>query len=173
MSMPAWAEGIKSLTNREYGFSLDYPDDWEVQLDENMIFSLAKLDEDMPVSFQILTMPESELELDGSYLKILENTLGMLPEDLNLQENELFEILDDSDYLLNGIPAKKLNLRLNLFDLVTWRMDNTFIQMDGKMICLSSSAEDSVFDKYTDKFDAIMKSFRLMNEKGKMPEPPR
>lgn len=161
LALPLVAEGLNTYTSEEFGFSLDYSDAWENQLDIGPLLTLTILDEEMPVVFsaiaESLAAEERMGELDLSVDEALEMIHAQL-EDIGLAS---LEVLESGNTTLNEIPALHLNLKISILDLIYMKMDSMIVKNGSNLIFLSYLAEESVYDKHASDYAAIKSSFRL------------
>ncbi len=161
LALPLAAEGLKTYTNGEYGFSLEYSEVWENQLDLGPLLTLTILDEDMPVVFsaiaESLAVEDQQGDLDLSVDEAIEMIQAQL-EDIGLAS---IEVLESGYTTQNEIPALHLNLKISILDLIYMKMDNVIVKNGGNLIFLSYLAEESVYDKHAPDYAAIKSSFRL------------
>lgn len=166
MAMPIWAEAWKTYTNEDFGFSLEYPEDWIKQIDENSLLTLTSPSESMPVVITLMTEPFVEEDFEEGYDNLLESAITDIQDGLEIFGEDLVRIDQRGEIDFNGIPAYRFDLVIDLLDIMSMRMENTLIRLGGDLLILSFAADQSLFESYSETFEAIRKSFRLGNKQS-------
>ncbi|MBW6514608.1 MAG: hypothetical protein K0B87_07620 [Candidatus Syntrophosphaera sp.] len=166
LALPAGAEAWKTYVNEYYGFSLDYPEDWAKQIDENSLITLTSPDELMPVVMTIMTEPVEEGEFEDGYSKLLESAINDIQSQLDIFTEDLVRIENRGEVDLNGLPAYRFDLVIELLDFFSMRMANTLVRLEGNLLILSFAADTAIFDSHSETFDAIRSSFRLVGSQS-------
>ena len=74
--LPLGAEaGWATLNSAEYGFSLDYPDDWDTQINDGALLAIAKIENDLPLVIAVAAEPILEGDENGLFAPDLEKTM--------------------------------------------------------------------------------------------------
>lgn len=161
IALPAWAEGMKTYTNEQYGYSLQYPESWDKQLEELSIFTITCLEEEMPVVISAVCDDLSAEDLAMDYNSLMEKSVADMRSQLEEAGMGLVTVTASGPDTVNALPAYKLDMQVKIMDLITMKNSNVIVKNGDSIIVLSLTAEDSVFDKYAPVWEAVKNSLQL------------
>jgi hypothetical protein len=151
----------KTYNNPQYGFSIQYPGDWEVQINEDALFTVTKLDEEMPVVFMVLADTLKEVKNSINREEEIDQEIASLTEMLEEQGLTDLEVIQRADTLLNEQPAYQITFRVSVLGLIFLKWDNLIVSSGNNEIYFICYAEESSFEDYTSIFEQIKHSIRF------------
>lgn len=160
--LPVWAkDGWKTLDSAEYGFSVDYPDGWEIQVPDDALFTLTNMNEGLPLVIAVVAQHDTLTESEG-----------MIPVDLEAEmadmEKEISGLgLGESVVISRGycevkdFEAYKLDMELSLSGMAVLSMRNIIVDVGPSWVLLSFSWVDDAYDKHGETFEQMLDSIRV------------
>ncbi len=161
LALPAWAEtGWKTFNSAEFGFSIDYPADWDSQLSEDALLAITKLDVDLPLMIAVAAEANGVDEKGKAVIPDMEETMSALEESISALGLGEAVIIERGHGEVNSLPAYILDLTLSYMGLLEMRMYNAFIDMGSSTVYLVISGENSSYKNNADIFDRVKISLR-------------
>lgn len=144
----------KTYNNTEYGFSLNYPSDWEVrESDGKGIYT---------VSFE--KEPEAVVQVWVFHAPVYRSsisTLDIFCEDaVDIWENsyEEFGILEEHNTTVDGLPARSITIAF-IYEDISWEQTHIFFlkEIPYRIIYTPMGS----YDSYSDHFNLIVDTFKF------------
>lgn len=171
--LPLGAEaGWATLNSAEYGFSLDYPDDWDTQINDGALLAIAKIENDLPLVIAVAAEPILEGDENGLFAPDLEKTMEEVEAEILALGLGEAVVIERGESELNGFPAYVLDLKLVLVDILEMRMYNIVVDQGENSVYLSFSAECGAYEDNLEIFDRVKNSFRLHCIEDEVPADP-
>lgn len=144
-----------TYTNTDYGFSIDFPLDWDTsKIDPRMVFMALEPFSDSADIFQ-----------EGYSISVFENegyTLDQIvSENITLTERYYADAnIQRNDTEVNGIEAIQLTLEYEMQELALTNIA-TFMNHEEYLITVTQSAEKKHFSEYESLFEELLQSFKI------------
>lgn len=148
----------KTYTNETYGFSIDYPADWDTsKTDPRMVFMALEPYQDSSDIFQ-----------EGFSISVFENEGYSLDEIVaeNIAMTERYYAgaeINREDIKINDNEAIQLSLDYDLEDLSLTNIA-TFLSHNQYLITVTQSAEKKNFENYKALFDELIQTFSFIEK---------
>lgn len=160
--MPLAAEaGWATLNSAEYGFSLEYPADWDTQINDEALLAIAKVENDLPLVIAVVAEPILEGDETGLFPPDLEATMDSVEQEIMALGLGEAVIIERGQSELNGFPAYVLDLKLVLMEIIELRMYNIIVDQGENTVYLSFSADNLAYEPNLEIFERVKNSFRL------------
>ncbi len=141
----------ETVTNMEYGFSVDYPTKWKARTYGEHGFKGE--DEIKLLIYRSLT---GLFEIGVEYKEMPNPTLQDVVAWGESQINKSnYVLIKEEEEVLNGYPVIRQRYRLG-----SAMYESVHIARTNDMIIISLQADEAEFDSYLEDFDAIVASFR-------------
>ncbi len=172
-ALPAWAEaGWTTLNSAEHGFSLDYPDDWETQLNAGALLALSKLEAGLPLVIAVAAEADSTSAEAGIIPTNLEAEMASLEQEIAALGLGDAVTLERGSSQVNGLPAYVLDLKLDFMGMAEMRMYNVIVDLGSSLVYLSFSGENSAYENNADIFARMQNSLRPRSEASELSPAP-
>jgi hypothetical protein len=155
----------KTVTNMEYGFSVDYPTKWKARTygehgfkggDEIKLRVYRSLMGAFVITVQYQAMPDPTLLDAVSWGKSeIDNSISNLTARGEQPNYESIRLEED---VVNGYTVMRQTYKLG-----SVMYENVYIARTNDIIIISLQAEPSQFDGYLEDFNAIVSSFRPLD----------
>ena len=170
-ALPAWAEaGWATLNSAEHGFSLDYPDDWDAQINEGALLALSKLEADLPLVIAVAAEADSTSAEEGIMPAYLEAEMASLEQEISALGFGDAVTLERGYSQVNNLPAYVLDLKLDFMGMAEMRMYNVIVDLGPSLVLLSFSGENGAYNNNADIFARMRNSLRPLSD-GLEPAP--
>ncbi len=143
-------------------FSIDYPSNWKSEATPTgVIFSSNNQGANLQAAYYPLEADIPDLE---TY--VTENKKFLTLEELNklsTEENQLenAEILSETDRTINGVPARKLQIRTKLKIGLVVRQEQIYLVQGKTGFVMTATAADAGFQAEKALFEKAFESFRI------------
>ena len=153
--MVSCGKNNRTYHNNEYGFSIEYPDDWDT----------SKTDPRMELIVLEPYQDSTDIFQEGYSISVFENEGYSLDEIVseNIAMTERYyngAKIDREDILINEVDAIQLTLNYESEELSLTNVA-TFINHDKHLITITQSAEKSKFEQYKDLFQDLIQTFSI------------
>ncbi len=151
---------LEKYQNKEYGFSIEYPVEWQnLRSNQNVIFAVKMIKDSLDKSFQntihitsLLDSNDTQVVLND-IVKASINDMSNSFEDFQLLTNEVLDI--------NNLPVIKIKCTfLSNNDSITTIL--YFVKTSNNVYLIGLSGLSNEFTKYEKIYEYIAKSFNVL-----------
>lgn len=152
----------KTITNTQYGFSVDYPTKWTARVYDEHGF---KGEDEVKLLIYRSSVGIFEISIEHQAMPdpTLEDVISWSQAQINNSVDTLNSLGKLSNYAL--ITSEEENIRghnvlRQRYTLAGAMFESVYIARTNDMIIITLQADESEFDSYLEDFDAIVASFR-------------
>jgi len=152
----------ETITNAQYGFSVDYPTKWNARTygehgfkggDEIKLRIYRSLRGVFVITAKYLAMPNPTLNDVAVWGKSeIDNSIANI---ISQGKKSNFALMMSEETVVNGHPVIRMRYRLG-----SAMYESVYIARSNDMIILTLQANETEFEQYLEDFDAIVISFR-------------
>lgn len=162
LSVSAFGDSWKTFNSDVYGYSLKYPDGWEVGTSDDKSFSVTTAGNGlMPTVIMVMVEDVDDSDYDMSFEETMQEALKDIEDELANEGMGMITIKDQEAVDVNGHEAYWVEMNISLMGLFNMRMDMYMFQHNDHMIILSFNGDPDTFDENSEVFDTVVQSFKL------------
>lgn len=158
------ATSLLTYTSSEYGYTIDYPGDWEVTPnDEGVFVAMTTMESGIPATITVVATPLDPEDADKSFEEIMEEAMGDFEGDMDeqLMGFGTIEVRQSGEIRLNGFRAYEAEVFMSIMEIMEFTTYTVFTVHKGNLLTMMYSYDEAFMAANSELFAAVKKSFRL------------
>lgn len=155
---------LLTYTNTEYGYTIDYPADWDVTPSEAGAFvAMTMLESGIPATLAVTATPIDPEDAEKTFDELMEEALGDFEGDMDEQLMGMgtIEVRQSGEIRLNGFRAFEAEVYMSLMGMLEFSSYTVFTVHNGNLITMLYTYDDAFLAANAKMFEDIKNSFRL------------